>query len=81
MYIALGNYGSRSVIAKQALYAYIATLRDRAADMAQQCRADGDLTERGKPTSHLHLLHQIQSLDAEDPWLQVRGEEDRDAED
>ena len=68
MYIALGNHGPRSRIAKQALYAYIASLRR--SGMAR-CRADGSLTERGKPTSHLHLLHQIQSLDAEDPWLQV----------
>ena len=64
------------MIAKQALYTYIASLRedmaeDMAGDMAAQCREDGTLTERGKPTSHMHLLHQIQSLDAEDPWLQV----------
>ena len=68
MYIAVGNYGPRSRLAKQALYAYVQVLGKPG--MAY-CRTDGSSTERGKPTAHMALVHQIQSLDPDDPWLQV----------
>ena len=68
VYIAVGNYGPRSRLAKQALYAYVQVLGKPG--MAY-CRTDGSSTERGKPTAHMALVHQIQSLDPDDPWLQV----------
>ncbi|GAX82143.1 hypothetical protein CEUSTIGMA_g9571.t1 [Chlamydomonas eustigma] len=65
VYVALGNYGARARLARQAMYRYIGFVRNG----MPVCRTDGWI--KGSPTSHLQLIHSIQSLDAHDPWLQL----------
>ena len=69
MYIALANHGARSRLARLAMYAYLAAVRgdDGTGPHADAgggapmpfCRSDGILTEAGKPTAHMQLVHQV----------------------
>lgn len=75
VYISLGNYGPKSKKARQALYTYVSFVRNE----APWCRSPSEDPGQGEdgprppqpPSPHLQVIHMVQSLDSEDPHLQV----------
>lgn len=74
VYLAIARSGAWSRSARLAVYQYLRMLRRSGAAAADACRSDGPGAERDtRPTAHMQLMHAVQSLDPEDPWMQVRG--------